>query len=524
MLVPFPHQIDAQEALLRMEQLGSGGFLCDQPGLGKTYEMAMFMKQNKFVGKADLIVCPFSVMSTWKDTIIVAKDWPTEGEKPTILVYHGKDRVQTLYTKKYDYVITTYSILGTGELNDMQWGRIVLDESHCIKNGLLKSAPRCAKAAFRVGLHSEKNWCLTATPFNNRMKDVASQCMFVGTSPYNDPTWWKNNENNTYQTGLWRKNFVLRRTKDGLLAKPIYHNIKVTPTPRETTLVNDLRAKAAEKFEEWKYATGSQKVSLQAKLLGLIQRLRIVSNSFYSGETTIDGYEVIEHNAKVDAMINNLDDQVIKDPKRGVVIFSQFTSFLSVLEQVIEQAVVGIKVLKFTGDMNERQRDDVVKEFNTSRDPRVILVSLLAGGCGLSLHHGSSTVFISEPYYNGFIEQQAEERVHRMGQKAQVNVYRYSMENSVETWIEALKERKAGLASILDLDIPYNSKPESMFTFNDLSALFMDHVSFKPHTNVVKHLVKEVIPVKKESAHSLYVASRNSSKAPRPKRGRNNFR
>jgi hypothetical protein len=52
----------------------------------------------------------------------------------------------------------------------------------------------------------------------------------------------------------------------------------------------------------------------------------------------------------------------------------------------------------------------------------------------------------------------------------------------------------------------------------------MDHVSFKPHTNVVKHVVKEVIPVKKESAHSLYVASRNSSKAPRPKRGRNNFR
>jgi SNF2 family DNA or RNA helicase len=295
-----------------------------------------------------------------------------------------------------------------------------------------------------------------------------------------------------------------------LLLPPEYHEVKISPTDKESRLVDTLRAQAADQFAEWKSATGTEKISIQAKILGLIQRLRIISNSFYSGESGLDGGQVIDDNAKVSAIIEDLDRCVFEDSKKGVVIFSQFTSFLSVLAQVIEQVVVGVEILQFTGEMNDRQREVVVNKFNKSREPRVILVSLLAGGCGLSLHHGSSTVFICEPYYNGFIEMQAEERVHRLGQKSQVNVYKYTMENSVETWITALKEKKSGLASALELNAPYRKKTDATFNFDDLGSLFMDHVCF---TTSRKETSKGQETNKAESKTRRFGA-------PRPKKGK----
>ena len=149
---------------------------------------------------------------------------------------------------------------------------------------------------------------------------------------------------------------------------------------------------------------------------------------------------------------------------------------MSVLEQVIETTLVGVEVYKFTGSLNSEQRNSVLKEFNESREPRIILVSLMAGGVGVSLHHGSSTVLLAEPYYNPFMEAQAEERVHRLGQTHQVNVYRYQMENSVENWINSLKQKKLSLAGGLDL-VKTELVPVD-FNFNDIAELFKEHVSF----------------------------------------------
>ena len=109
----------------------------------------------------------------------------------------------------------------------------------------------------------------------------------------------------------------------------------------------------------------------------LIQKLRISSNSYYCGEGAVDEDEVLENCAKVDRIITDLDTLVYKDQKKGVVIFSQFTSFLDILEQIIETTLVGIDIYKFTGSLNSSQRDDILKKFNNSKKPRVILVSLI---------------------------------------------------------------------------------------------------------------------------------------------------
>jgi hypothetical protein len=441
-----------------------------------TILMATHLMQNKIPDRRDLIVCPMSLLEQWKKEL--KRVYKGNGlRKPKVLLFHGPKRVGRFLKRKWDFVVTTYSILGTGQLNRFKWGRVVLDESHTIRNGLRSKKPKAATAAFEVGKHSKYNWCLSATPFCNRMKDIAAQCKFVGTRPYNDPKWWKKQGKSTANIKEWRDKFVLRRTKENILAPPLYHDIDVKPTRREVLLVEKIRTEAQEKFERWKRSKGLTKIKLQGQILALIQRLRMVSDSYYSGELEIDTDQVVHENAKVSVMLETLDRKIWDDPTHSVVIFSQFTSYLSVLEKVIEEQMVGVEVMKFTGGMSSEERNDVVEEFTTSTTPRVLLVSLMAGGVGLNLMP-CATVFLSEPYYNPFLEKQAEERVHRLGQEHQVNVYRFSMENSVETWVNGLKQKKLFLAAGLDLLAPHEESPMD-FSFKDLANLFTDLVGFQ---------------------------------------------
>jgi superfamily II DNA or RNA helicase len=483
-------KIDSNAMLtnITIRQVGKGGYcgftidgnrrflLHDFTVTHNTILMATHLMQNKIPYRRDLIVCPMSLLEQWKrelKRVYKASNLP----KPKILLFHGPKRETRFVKRAWDYIITTYSILGSGQLNKFKWGRVILDESHTIRNGLASKKPKAATAAFIVGKHSKYNWCMSATPFCNRMKDISAQCKFIGTRPYNDPKWWKKQGKEPSNVQEWRTGFVLRRTKEHILAPPLYHDIEVEPTRQEVLLIEKIREKAQKKFERWKLAKGLTKIQLQGQILALIQRLRVVSNSYYSGETYIDVDKVVHENAKVNVMLETLDRKIWDDPTHSVVIFSQFTSYLDILEKVIDKHMVGVKVMKFNGSMSSKDRDEVVHDFTTAQYPRVLLVSLMAGGVGLNLMP-CATVFLSEPYYNPFLEKQAEERVHRLGQDHQVNVYRFSMTNSVETWINGLKKKKLFLASGLDLLAPHeNSTVE--FSFNDLSELFKDLVGFQ---------------------------------------------
>lgn len=479
----YPHQIEAQKIMERMEFQGRGGFLCDSPGMGKTLTMAYFMRNNKRI-EPDLIICPVSVLSNWVKEI--KRVYESEGDiAPKICVYHGPNRKEfaTLFST-FDYVIASYTILGAGELTSFKWGRIILDEAHQIRNGLKKNAPKCAKEALQISKNSYKNWALTATPYNNKITDVAAQAAFVGTLPYAAGKWWNENKSNELLLSMWREKFVLRRTKDGILPPPLVNDVFIDPTEIELRVVNGLRASIELEFLKWKSAAAVDKFQIQTQILALIIKLRQASNSFYIGSAKdIDNSTVLDDCAKVNRLITDLDKKVYEDPNKAVVVFSQFTSFLDLLHKILNEFLVGIEILQYDGSMSKEDRDDVVNYFNTSKHPRIILVSLLSGGVGLSLHKGSSTVFITEPFFNPFIEQQAEERVHRLGQDHIVNIYRYNMKNSVECWINTIKKKKLSGAFELDLGgADFDISPESFR--EELDLLFEDVVSFTTSTKV----------------------------------------
>jgi transcription termination factor 2 len=515
MMKLYEHQRIALPLLKNMEENGKGGFLADQMGLGKTKLMSTYLKDNKINRKTDLIVCPVSLLKQWEREI---KTVYSEDEQPEIFIYHGKARVRNLRNSgRIDYILTTYSILGTGELNRHRWGRVVLDESHTIKNGLRHNAPKCAVSAYIIASHSQYNWCISGTPFNNRMKDIASQCKFIGTRPYNDPKWWKSKNGGLDENEVkkWRDQYVLRRTKDNILKLPQYFDIEVEPTINEKVLVNRLREEAQKKFNMWKISQGLTKIKLQGQILALIQRLRVISNSYYCGENNIIAEEVMKNNAKVYRMVDDLKSKIYDDPAYGVVIFSQFTSYLDVLNDVIQDEIPEVDILKFNGSMSSEERDKVVTEFTTSKIPRVLLISLMAGGVGLNLMP-CATVFMSEPYFNPFIETQAEERVHRLGQISQVKIYRYTMENSVETWINGLKKKKFFLAGNLDMVSKRNRVKE--FSMDELSKLFTDLVGFEKETSRDKRIREQAEKDIAERENDRKITIQNIERAKRAQR------
>ena len=117
-----------------------------------------------------------------------------------------------------------------------------------------------------------------------------------------------------------------------------------------------------------------------------------------------------------------------------------------------------------------------------SRRPKILLISLFSGGVGLNLKP-SASIILSEPWYNPFIEKQAEDRVHRLGQNNQVNVYRLTIDNSVEKWIQGIKLKKLNIVSDINVfsdmsNIKIGGMNSSTFKMEDLQNLFSKHVTF----------------------------------------------
>lgn len=472
----YEHQNIAISILVDMETKGRGGFLCDEMGLGKTITMAAYMFQYKIHRHPDLIVCPLSLLTHWENEI--KKVYYTFSTYvPRILVYHGKYRKNYLFSDHYDFIITTYAILSKDELaQGFRWGRVVLDESHTIRNPKTK----VAASARKVGSHSMFNWCITGTPFNNRMKDIISQCEFIGTYPYNNKDWWKRKTGgqNPEEVKKWSEQYVLRRTKDHLLLPPVYHDIEVEPYKLEVDLFQFLQEHTEEKWYEWKMATGIDKIELQAYILALITKLRLYSDSYYCGSDPPPD-QPYKSNSKVHKIVKKVKKVIPICPGNSIIIFSQFVSFLDILELSLKNQIKGIEVHRFQGSMSKEDRDIAVHNFKVGKKPRVLLVSLLAGGCGLNLSF-SSTLFLCEPYFNPFIEKQAEERVHRIGQLHQVHIFRFHMNSPIEKWLHGLKAKKLEIAS--GIGLATRSKDCKTFSMDDLRDLF---------SQVVKHVKKE---------------------------------
>lgn len=121
------------------------------------------------------------------------------------------------------------------------------------------------------------------------------------------------------------------------------------------------------------------------------------------------------------------------------VVFSQFTSFMTLIEPALEKA--NMQFLRLDGSMAQKSRAAVLNKFRDTKKFTVLLLSLKAGGVGLNLT-AAKRVFMMDPWWSFAVEAQAIDRVHRMGQEDEVRVYRFIVKDSVEERMLKVQERK----------------------------------------------------------------------------------
>ncbi|KAI1322369.1 DNA repair protein RAD5 [Xylariaceae sp. FL0255] len=157
---------------------------------------------------------------------------------------------------------------------------------------------------------------------------------------------------------------------------------------------------------------------------------------------------VNESSSKVVLLMKHLRELRRQHPRMKSVVFSQFTSFMSLIEPALEKA--NMRFLRLDGTINQKTRAAILKEFAESDNFTVFLISLRAGGVGLNLTQ-AKRVYVMDPWWSFAVEAQAIDRVHRMGQDSEVKVYRFICKDSVEERMLKIQDRKKFIATSLGM-------------------------------------------------------------------------
>ncbi|MCD9638829.1 hypothetical protein HAX54_022989 [Datura stramonium] len=143
---------------------------------------------------------------------------------------------------------------------------------------------------------------------------------------------------------------------------------------------------------------------------------------------------------KIEALREEIRFMVERDGSAKGIVFSQFTSFLDLIQHSL-QNLSGINCVQFVGSMSIAARDAAVNRFTEDPDCRILLMSFKAGGVALNLTVASH-VFLMDPWWNPAVEQQAQDRIHRIGQHKTVRIVRFVIEDTIEEKILELQEKK----------------------------------------------------------------------------------
>jgi SNF2 family DNA or RNA helicase len=172
--------------------------------------------------------------------------------------------------------------------------------------------------------------------------------------------------------------------------------------------------------------------------LALLTRLRQVSvDPCLLPSRKKQGGAVDPASGKVGELLRRLEELLAMGHK--VVVFSQFVTFLKALRPAVEGIGTNVKVFELHGGTKDRGK--LVRSFQTRKGAGVFLVSLRAGGTGITLS-AADYVFLMDPWWNPAVEKQAIDRVHRIGQDKTVFVFRMIAAGTVEERIQDLQQEK----------------------------------------------------------------------------------
>ncbi|CAD5968443.1 DEAD/DEAH box helicase [Planktothrix agardhii] len=449
-----PYQARGAGWLSFLEQWGLGACLADDMGLGKTIEFIAFLlhlKEQNSLENPVLLVCPTSVLGNWERE--VKKFSPTLN----VIVHHGDKRAKGNNFAKViqdkNLVITSYPLTfrDQKELQGVTWQGLVLDEAQNIKNPDAKQSKtvRNINASFKIAL--------TGTPVENRLSELWSIMDFLNPGYLGQRLFFQRRfaipiekYGDTDSLKILRslvQPFILRRLKtDKDIIQDLpekQENIVFCPlTTEQATLYQKIVDDSLAKIDD---AEGIQR---RGMILALLVKLKQLCNHPVLIEAKVKNSkksDIIktQYSGKLQRLTEMLDE-VLAEGDRAL-IFTQFAEWGKVLQPYLED-YFNREILFLYGSTSKNKREEMIDRFqNDPQAPPIMILSLKAGGVGLNLTRANH-VFHFDRWWNPAVENQATDRVFRIGQTRNVQVHKFVCTGTLEEKIHDLIESKKALA------------------------------------------------------------------------------
>ena len=434
------------------------GVLADDMGLGKTIQMLSIILgdlEEKKEHRASIVICPSSLTLNWYNE----SQKFTEKIKTLVIKGNANERKKQIKEiKNYDLVITSYDLLKRDieiyKEEKYHFRYAIADEAQYLKNSNTQNA-KAAKIII-----ADTRYALTGTPIENSLSELWSIFDYIMPgylftykkfkTMYETPIVKDNDIKAMNKLKMLIEPFVLRRTKKEVLTELPEKTITVLNNQmkeeQEKLYLNYL-AQAKQEVAETINIRGFEKSHIQ--ILVALTRLRQIC---CHPSLFIKGYT--EGSSKLEQCIEIIKDAIESGHK--ILLFSGYTAMFEIIEEELKK--LDINYFKLTGSTKVDERIKMVDEFNESKEVKLFLISLKAGGTGLNLT-GADMVIHYDPWWNASAENQATDRAYRIGQKNNVQVYKLITKNSIEEKIYELQQKKSKLIdNVLNTKTSFISK------------------------------------------------------------------
>jgi superfamily II DNA or RNA helicase len=425
-----PYQRRGVEWMHHLCDVGCHGLLADEMGLGKTLQVLTLLATRPRTDLPTLIVCPASVVPVWREEII--RFYP---HLNVDVLKTGND-----FASRKDNVIWLASYTQLRKHREMlpshEFAYCILDEGQFIKNPDAKVTQTCfaVRARHRI--------VLTGTPLENRQLDLWSIFRFLLPGLLGARVSFEAALNSDRTGTLERLRaqlapFILRRTKDAVATE--------LPQKVEIDLLCPLtdvqRSEYARICSEGLSRLGDDVgAAMREKSFGFLALLTRLRQICCDPDMLPWMHAPLSDSGKITLLVEKLAEVIGSGHK--VVIFSQFVMLLDRVRAALAENFPDLPRYELTGMTLDRLKP--VQSFQNADGAAAMLVSLKAAGTGITLH-AADYVFLLDPWWNPAVEAQAVDRVHRIGQKSTVFVYRMVTAGTIEERIQALQASKKDL-------------------------------------------------------------------------------
>ncbi|CAJ1949446.1 unnamed protein product [Cylindrotheca closterium] len=457
--------------------------------------------RGSVLSQGTLVICPVSLVGQW------IEEAKSKLSNPGLLYpYHGGNRIRDAETlAKNAIVVTTYQVLASDDtyhrkkssnpdeycppLEQIRWWRIICDEGHSLRNAGNQRNKSLSQ------LVADNKWMVTGTPVSTSMSDLKNQLKLIGVE---------------HVDKIFQSDKRSMRRNDKM-------SIEIALSDEEREEYDAFESAAKQFYVQFKaghsrelskhYLLLSQKltplrVACAGGHLPTNPEAGVVAEDDGGGEAKVRKQKEVKYSdfcftSKLTTLIEQLKQARDTDPTSKSLVFSQFNSTLEWLKQ--ELPAHGFQFRTLAGSMTMKQRAKALHDFQADPPTTIFLLSMRAGNCGINLTQ-ANRVFLMEPGFNPALEKQAIGRVHRLGQKRNVEIIRLIVKDSIETRICEFLETKYRISTNAASKAGSEKGPEEEISAEvEHGVLVGNLASERPRNKIVTSEFDMLFGVKSES-------------------------